>query len=110
MLPEEVLKAVNKSATKTAPWGVIDQLGHSLSRIIHAFAEMDDDAKVFVKKWDIKYDFWRLDCKVGEEYNFASVLPQKEGMPTKLVISTSLQMGWIESPNIVGRRQRKGGT
>jgi len=39
-----------------------------------------------------------MDCEKGEEYNFAYVLPQEEGMPITLVIPTSLQMGWVESP------------
>ena len=37
-----------------------------------------------------------MDCEEGEEYNFTYMLPQKDGMPIKLVIPTSLQMGWIE--------------
>ncbi len=49
-------------------------------------------------KWDIKDGFWRMDCEKGEEYNFAYVLPQEEGMPITLVVPTSLQMGWVESP------------
>ena len=42
--------------------------------------------------------FWRLDCKEGEEWNFCYILPQKPGMPIKLVVPTLLQMGRIESP------------
>jgi len=49
-------------------------------------------------KWDINDGFWRMDCEQGEEYNFTYVLPQEEGMPITLVIPTSLQMGWVESP------------
>ena len=49
--------SVNDSTTKTAPYGAIDQLGHSLMRIIHALAELDDDAKVFFAKFDIKDGF-----------------------------------------------------
>jgi hypothetical protein len=49
-------------------------------------------------KWDIKDGFWRMDCEEGEEYNFTYVLPQEDGMPITLVIPTSLQMGWVESP------------
>ena len=30
--------------------------------------------------------------------NFFYVVPQKPGMPIKLVVPTLLQMGWIESP------------
>ena len=96
--PTETVPSVNESTVKTAPAGAIDQLGHSLSRIIHSFAQADESAKIFMAKWDIKDGFWRLDCEAGEEWNFAYVLPQKEGEPIKLVVPTSLQMGWIESP------------
>jgi hypothetical protein len=49
-------------------------------------------------KWDIKDGFWHMDCAEGEEWNFTYVLPQKEGEPVLLVVPTSLQMGWVESP------------
>jgi hypothetical protein len=88
----EVIPSVNETTTLEAPSGAIDQLGHSLQRIIHAFAEADED----VAKYDIKDGFWRLDCAEGEEWNFAYVLPQEEGEPTRLVIPTSLQMGWVQ--------------
>ena len=93
-----ILPSVNEGTTLEAPAGAIDQLGHSLSRIIHAFAEADEDAKIFMAKFDIKDGFWRLSCESGEEWNFCYVLPQKEGEPTRLVVPTSLQMGWVESP------------
>ncbi len=92
------LNSVNETAIKSAPKGALDQLRHALSRIIHAFAEVDEEAKIFMAKWDIKDGFWRMDCKVGEEWNFAYVLPQEPNKPTKLVIPTSLQIGWVESP------------
>jgi hypothetical protein len=90
--------SVNEATTLEAPAAAIDQMGHALNRIIHAFAEADDDAKIFMAKFDIKDGFWRLDCQDGEQWNFAYVLPQKEGEPVRLVIPTSLQMGWVESP------------
>jgi hypothetical protein len=93
-----VLPSVNSTTVKTAPTGAIDQLGHSLSRIIHGFAEIDDDAVIFMAKWDIKDGFWRLNIGTGAEYNFAYVMPRPPGTPTLLVVPTSLQMGWIESP------------
>jgi hypothetical protein len=93
-----VVPSVNDSTTKTAPRGAIDQIGHSLQRIIHAFATADENDKIFMAKWDIKDGFWRLNCKTGEEWNFAYVLPSEIGAPVQLVIPTSLQMGWIESP------------
>ena len=69
----EILPSVNESSVKTAPQGVIDQLGHSLMRMIHAFAHADEDMKVFMAKWDIKDGFWRLNCALGEEWNFAYI-------------------------------------
>ena len=93
-----VLLAVNDTSTKTAPKGAIDQIGHALKRIIHAFAEAEEEDKIFMAKWDIKDGFWRLQCREGEEWNFAYVLPRQAGKPAQLVVPTSLQMGWIESP------------
>ena len=97
--PTTTVPSVNTTTTKTAPRGAIDQIGHVLPRIIHAFASVEDDAKIFMAKWDIKDGFWRLDCEAGEEWNFSYVLPSSYGSDDiKLVIPTSLQMGWIESP------------
>ncbi len=50
-------------------------------------------------KWDIKDGFWQMDCREGKEGNFSYVLPQPEGQPVRLVVPTSLQMGWVESPS-----------
>jgi len=93
-----VREAVNDTTENTAPGGAIDQIGECLSRIVHAFAEIDEDEKIFMAKWDIKDGFWRMDCRAGEEWNFAYVLPQPLGEPVRLMVPTSLQMGWVESP------------
>lgn len=93
------IPSVNETTTLEALAGAIIQLGHLLlQRIIHAFAEVDEDAKVFMAKYDIKDDFWRLDCEDGKEWDFAYVLQQEEGQPVRLVVPTSLQMGWVELP------------
>jgi hypothetical protein len=96
---KSVHPSVNAATQKTAPRQAIDQLGHSLQRIIQAFANTDPNAKIFMAKWDIKDGFWRLDCQAGEEWNFCYVLPNRDSTaPVELVVPTSLQMGWIESP------------
>lgn len=48
-------------------------------------------------KFEIKDGFWWLECKVGAEWNFIYVMSQESGKPTQLMISTSLQMEWMES-------------
>ena len=55
-------------------------------------------AKIFIAKWDIKDGFWCMSCAKCEEHNFAYVLPQPTGEPIQLVVPTSIQMGWVESP------------
>jgi hypothetical protein len=92
------IPSVNNTTVKTGPKGTVDQIGHSLLHIIHAFAETSDDDKIFMAKYDIKDGFWRMNCRKGEEWNFCYVLPQPPGKPIQLVVPTSLQMGWIESP------------
>jgi hypothetical protein len=61
-----VLVAVNDTTEKNAPKGAIDHIRKCLSWIVHTFAEMDINAKVFIAKWDIK-GFCRMDCTKGEE-------------------------------------------
>lgn len=48
--PTEVVPLVNSTTTKTAPAGAINQLGHSLNCIIHAFASTANDAEIFMAK------------------------------------------------------------
>ena len=62
-----VIPSVNKTSEKTAPRGAIDQMGHLLMWVVHAFAQADPDAKLFMAKQDIKDEFWRLACEKGEE-------------------------------------------
>ena len=49
-------------------------------------------------KWDVKDGFWRMMCEEGEEWKFSYVPPQPAGEPVKLVVPTSLHVGWVESP------------
>jgi len=60
-----IVPSVNATTVKTAPKGAIHQLGHSLTRIIHAFAEAEEDACIFMAKWDMKDGFWRLGAEDG---------------------------------------------
>jgi hypothetical protein len=92
------LPSVHDTTIKTAPSEAINQLGHLLSWIIHAFAKADEDDKIFMSKWDVKDGFWQMDCREGEEWNFAYVLLQPTSKPIVLVAPSSLQMGWVESP------------
>ena len=99
---EREVQAVNDSSTKTAPRRAIDQIGSVLQRIVYCMATAPEGKKIYAAKWDVKDGFWRMSCEKGAEWNFAYVLPQEDGKPPKLVIPTSLQMGWLESPPYFG--------
>ena len=103
------IAAVNETTTKTAPKGACDQLGNSLKRLIHAFATTEKDAKVFMAKWDIVDGFWWLVGRPGEEWNFAYVLPQKEGEKQKLLSQHHSRWdGWNHQLISVRHRKRLG--
>ena len=55
--------------------------------------------KIFMEKWNIKDGFWRLNCALGEEWNFTYILTQEKGEQVRLVVPTSLKMRCIESPS-----------
>ena len=86
---------VNENSKKTSLEVEMDQIGHGIMRLIHAFVEAPECANIFQAKCDIKDGFWRLDFKEGEEWNLLYNLPQKPGMPIMMVVTTSLKMGWI---------------
>ncbi len=92
-----IIESVNDTTENWAPRGAIDQLGHLLKRIIHAFVEADDNAVILMAKWDIEDGFWRLNCRQGEEWNFSYVWPQEPDKPRRLMVPSLPQMGWVES-------------
>ena len=47
---------------------------------------------------DIKDGFWRMIYEEEAEWNFCYVLPALPGSEPKIVVPTSLQMGWTLSP------------
>ena len=51
-----------------------------------------------MSKLDVKDGFWRVVTGEGAKWNFAYVLPDKPGQPIRLVVPTSIQMGWSKSP------------
>ena len=50
LTPHGRVPSVNENSEKTAPGVAIDQIGHVLLRLIHAFAEAPDCAKIFQEK------------------------------------------------------------
>jgi hypothetical protein len=76
-----IIELVNNTSEKWAPRGAVAQISHSLKRIIHSFAEVDDNAVILMGKWDIQDGFWHLNCRRVGEYNFCYVWLQAPGKP-----------------------------
>ncbi len=53
---------------------------------------------ILMSKLDISDGFWRLIVRGMDCYNFAYVLLQREGEPCQIVVPSTVQMGWVESP------------
>jgi hypothetical protein len=51
-----------------------------------------------MSKLDISNGFWQLIVQGDDCYNFAYVLPQREGKPCQIAVPSAVQMGWVESP------------
>jgi len=93
------LPSVNAATRKHAYTAAMHQLGNVLPRLIAAMAAaIPDHGPIFFAKWDIKDGFWRMLISEHDAWNFAYLLPAQPGEPVQLVIPTSLQMGWCESP------------
>ena len=93
-----IQQAVNATTAQTSHPSALSYLGSTLPRILKFIAHAPEDLPIYFSKYDISDGFWRMVVAQGEEWNFAYVLPQKEGEPTRLVVPSALQMGWRESP------------
>jgi hypothetical protein len=59
---------------------------------------VDPDEIVMLSKIDLSDGFWRMLVEDDAKWNFAYMMPDPPGSPTRLVVPSVLQMGWAESP------------
>ena len=92
--------SVNEASAKLAPQESMGKLGTVIPRFIEAVAKAPHgDGPIHFAKFDIKDGFWRMAIRPEDAWNFACVLPPKTpGEDPTIVVPTSLQMGWTESP------------
>ena len=90
------LPYVNEETKVTSQAAALEQVVTFMPRIIEALATAPlSEDPIHFSKLDIKDGFWIMVCAIGEEWNFAYVLPNHPEAPTELVIQSALQMGWI---------------
>jgi hypothetical protein len=93
--------SVNEATNPTvAPTDAMAELGNVLPRLIYAVATAADiRGPILFSKLDIKDGYWRMVVPADDEWHFAYVLPKLHpDEPTQLVVPSSLQMGWCDSP------------
>ena len=93
-------QSVNNTTVLTAPSVPVKEIGKVLPRLLQYMRDTPPGLHILFSKLDISDGFWRLVVKEEDCFNFAYVLPQAAGEPTRLVVPAAVQMGWVESPSL----------
>jgi hypothetical protein len=96
-------ESVNTATNKLAPQKAMAGLGNALQRLIQTMAQNHDKSVPFkFAKCDIKDGFWRMVVSKNDSWNFCYTIPppskQTHLDDIEIVVPSSLQMGWCESP------------
>ncbi len=91
-------ESVNSTTVLTTPTEPVKEIGLMLPRLLHYMRDTLRGLHILFCKLDISDGFWRLVIRDEDCFNFAYILPQRAGKPTRLVVPAAIQMGWVESP------------
>jgi hypothetical protein len=94
-----VQASVNDTTLLTAPAIPVKEIGKVLLRLLHYMRGTPMGLHILFSKLDISDGFWRLIVREADSFNFAYVLPQEAGEPSRIVVLAAVQMGWVESPS-----------
>ncbi len=89
--------SVNDTTVLQAPSVPVKQIGKVLPRVLQYMRDTLDGLHILFSKLDLSDGFWRLIVHGTDCYNFAYVLLQATGAPTKMMVPSAVQMGWVES-------------
>ena len=96
--PDPIQPGVNKTTIKLAPQEPVREIGNVFRRVVTLMDSAALDEVVMMSKIDLSDGFWRMLVQEDDMWNFAYVMPDAPGTPTRIVVPSSLQMGWAESP------------
>jgi len=94
-----IQNSVNDTTEIKAPTIPVKEIGKVLHRLLHFMKITRAGKWILFSKLDISDGFWRLVVRKEDSFNFAFVLPQLPGQPTRIVVPSAVQMGWVESPS-----------
>jgi len=92
--------SVNDTTALRAPKEAVREIGKVLPRLLTYMRDTPAGLHILMSKLDISDGFWRLIVRGEDCFNFAYVLPQREGEPCRIVVPSAVQMGWVESPSL----------
>jgi hypothetical protein len=95
---EPLQASVNETTNKLAPSGPVEEIGNVFRRLLSLLDSAETDEVVMLSKIDLSDGFWRMLVAEDQKWNFAYVMPDPPGHPTRIVVPSALQMGWAESP------------
>ena len=81
-----------------APEKAVKQFGKILPRLFEYLLVAPAATPVLFSRIDLSDGFWRMKVLEEQKWNFAYVIPDKEGERTRIVVSSALQMGWCQLP------------
>jgi hypothetical protein len=93
-------KSVNDTTVLQAPTEAVREIGKVLPRLLTYMRDTPAGLHILMSKLDISDGFWRLIVRNEDCFNFAYVLPQRDGEPCRIVVPSAVQMGWVESPSL----------
>ncbi len=93
-------ESVNNTTAIQAPKEAVREIGKVLPRLLTYMRDTPAGLHILMSKLDISDGFWRLIVRDADCFNFAYVLPQREGKPIRIVVPSAVQMGWVESPSL----------
>jgi hypothetical protein len=94
-IPQE---AVNDTTVSLAPKTPVRKIGKVLPRIFEFMAKTSEGQEILLSKADLSDGFWRIIVQEDVRWNFCYVMPDPPVAPIPIVVPSTLQMGWMESP------------
>jgi hypothetical protein len=93
-------ESVNDTTVLQAPSDPVKEIGLFLPCQLQYMQDTPAGLHILFCKLDISNGFWHLTVRPEDSFNFAYVLPQREGEPVRIVVPSAVQMGWAENPSL----------
>ena len=91
--------SVNETTTEADDQTAVKDLGNVFRAILFFMFVIPSAWSILFAKLDLSDGFWRMLVQLGQEFNFAWVMPSRNPQaPRRVVIPSALQMGWKNSP------------